>query len=439
VFSTDFPKLAPGAPFVMDRLQLTLVAAFCSVGCSSPAVNGVAPQPNSSAAPQPQQTTAPITPRWSHQFFLYDDFEDFWADGAASAYRAEINVDSPVSITVGRVEGSNDPADTQLAAHREWLNGWYESAPITVDGGFEQALLSWNVQPAEGTGVCVELRVRESSSDAWSDWLYVGDWGEVIPPPIYVRTSEPGGPRVEPDAPKRVAIDGAQIDVDYFSSERLWRQAQFRVRTDCAEDAQNRRVRLRRFACCFSRRTDEPASKLELPAAAIRRLDVPFRSQKTVREDLADRICSPTSVTMAMAYRGVEVDTVDAADRIYDAAHSIYGNWTRAVQGAYSFGVPGYLQRFSDWNEVASKIAEGTPLVISIAAQAGELDGAPYPKTDGHLLVVCGFDEHGNVQVNDPAARTPEAGRLVYRRDQLERVWMARGGTAYVFLPRDKR
>jgi hypothetical protein len=50
------------------------------------------------------------------------------------------------------------------------------------------------------------------------------------------------------------------------------------------------------------------------------------------------------------------------------------------------------------------------------------------------LLVLCGFDERGDVFVNDPAAGTPELGQLTYRREQLERVWMARGGTSYVLL-----
>ena len=54
------------------------------------------------AAPQSGAT------HWSHQLVLFDDFEDFWADGAASAYRAEINVEAPVSIVVGRMEGRND-------------------------------------------------------------------------------------------------------------------------------------------------------------------------------------------------------------------------------------------------------------------------------------------------------------------------------------------
>jgi len=132
------------------------------------------------------------------------------------------------------------------------------------------------------------------------------------------------------------------------------------------------------------------------------------------------------------------VPTAEVAERIHDPASDLYGVWPRNVQAAYSFGVPGYLARFSDWGEVERLVAAGQPLVISIAAKSGELDGAPYKETDGHLLVLCGFDESGGVHVNEPAAADSARGTTTYRRDQLERVWMARGGTSYVFLPPER-
>jgi hypothetical protein len=34
--------------------------------------------------------------------------------------------------------------------------------------------------------------------------------------------------------------------------------------------------------------------------------------------------------------------------------------------------------------------------------------------------------------VNDPAAATPEKGQKAYLRREMEKVWLDRGGTAYV-------
>jgi hypothetical protein len=138
---------------------------------------------------------------------------------------------------------------------------------------------------------------------------------------------------------------------------------------------------------------------------------------------------------MVLAYRGVERPTREVADLVYDAVHEIYGNWPRAVQAAYTYGVPGYLTRFSDWDEVRREIAGGQPLIVSVRAAEGELRGAPYPSTDGHLLVLVGFTRTGDVVVNDPAAPEAATVRRVYARSELETVWLRRGGTAYVLGP----
>lgn len=391
-------------------------------------------------------TPVQVAQRWAHELVVLDEADEFLGAAASSAYRTQVDDVAPLRLSVGpqdpdphadwwwreEVAGRFDRAPTS-----DELSSWYVSPPLRSAAGFEQLLLSWNIDCPAQAGVCVELRVRDSDECEWTPWLYVGDWGTSLPAPIALER-EPGRHLESQSGAKCVSADGTKIDIDFFRSERVWSAAQFRVRATASGDQLNRSVIVRRVALCFSRRTDAPAPSFAPPKEAIRRLDVPFRSQKAERPEIAGRICSPTSVAMALAYRGLEVDTLAAAERLFDSAHDIYGNWTRAIQGAYSFGAPGYLARFDDWNEVASHIAQGTPLVISIAAGEGELDRAPYSKTAGHLLVLCGFDARGDVHVNDPAAPTAQAGQLVYRRDQLERVWMARGGTSYVLLAADK-
>ena len=135
---------------------------------------------------------------------------------------------------------------------------------------------------------------------------------------------------------------------------------------------------------------------------------------------------------MLLAYRGVDASTAEVARRSFDPFHDIYGNWNRAIQAAYSFGVPGRLERIQSWERVEELLAEGQPLILSIAAKAGQLRNAPYASTSGHLLVLCGFDDANNALVNDPAAATAGLGQLAYARADLETVWMARGGTTYV-------
>jgi uncharacterized protein YvpB len=178
-----------------------------------------------------------------------------------------------------------------------------------------------------------------------------------------------------------------------------------------------------------------PSQETPEPALWQRRLDVPFRSQRTEDPAIAGRICSPTSVSMVLAYYGLERPTAAVADRAYDAEHDIYGGWARAVQAAFEEGLPGYVARFGSWDGVRREIAAGRPVIVSIRAREGELAGAPYASTGGHLIVVTGFDERGDVHVNDPATTDPRQGVVTYAREDMERVWLGKGGVAYVLLP----
>ena len=305
----------------------------------------------------------------------------------------------------------------------------YESPVIEPGIEFNEVVVSWNVDAPAGAGCCIEIRVGRRFGDSWSPYLHIGDWGDVLPA---------GEPLVE--------CEQGKIDVDYFRSQQRFDRLQYRIRaaSDLAEDAS---LRVERIAVCVSDSTGIPPAvagepafvETPPPAAWQRRLPVPFRSQATKVPDLVSRICSPASVAMVLAYRGVDCETEEVAAACYDPGHDLYGNWPRAIQAAYTFGIPGYLARFSRWEDVERMIAVGQPLVISIRVdEQSELTGGRYRATEGHLLVLTGFDTDGNVTVNDPAYRDPAKGQATYLRRDLEYVWMrARGGLAYVLLPRD--
>jgi hypothetical protein len=299
--------------------------------------------------------------------------------------------------------------------------GVFESDTIRPQREFNEALLSWNVDTPAGAGFCVELRVGRRREDYWTPYLYLGDWGSV-----------PGGSRI-------VECEAGRVDVDIFRSDERFDRAQYRIRT-VALDRRPAELCVKRVTLCLSERSGVPHCHTSAAAPAgiqPKRLPVPFRSQLGANAAFAARICSPTSLGMVMQYRGVDLPTEVVAAACYDPAHDIYGNWPRNIQAAYSLGVPGYLARFSDWNWVAAMISAGQPLIISFHfSEPGALRGAPYPTTTGHLLVLCGFDNNGDVYVNDPAAATAETGCTVYRRLELEQVWLrGSGGVAYVLLP----
>ena len=71
--------------------------------------------------------------------------------------------------------------------------------------------------------------------------------------------------------------------------------------------------------------------------------------------------------------------------------------------------------------------------MASISFGSGELDGAPISASNGHLLVIVGFTDDGDVVVNDPAAPHQGGVRRTYDRGQFEDAWIpTSGGVVYV-------
>jgi hypothetical protein len=155
--------------------------------------------------------------------------------------------------------------------------------------------------------------------------------------------------------------------------------------------------------------------------------------------------CSPTSVSMLLAYWGARlgrdslvVPVPEAASRVYDATYQGTGNWpfNTAYASALSDGaLNGLVARFDSLTQVERLIAQGIPISISVAFGPGELTGSPMPSTDGHLLVVKGFTPQGDVVCNDPAFPSDAAVSVTYRREELLKAWEHSRRAAYVLWP----
>ncbi len=127
------------------------------------------------------------------------------------------------------------------------------------------------------------------------------------------------------------------------------------------------------------------------------------------------------------------VDAVAAA--IYDRAYKGTGNWAFAVAYAGAAGLAGAAAYLRDLVNVERFIAAGLPLALSMSWRAGALPGAPLERSDGHILVVRGFDTDGDVIVNDPAQ---PAVRHVYERAAFARAWLDHGGVALLVAPPER-
>jgi hypothetical protein len=303
----------------------------------------------------------------------------------------------------------------------------YTSRVVSTEFPFNEIVPSWNVEVPNGAGFYVEIRFGRGADSFWTAWYYFGRWGAA-------------GESLE----KHIRDEHGVVRVDCFQSSETFDRLQYRVHFHSA--LANVGPALRRFAIAYSNVLDDaelarkhpPAFEVGPKSQWARRLPVPFKSQKDAPPDLRSLVCSPTATAMVMAYYGVDRAPGDVARVIYDPEYEIYGTWLRAVEGAFTCGVPGYIERFGDWDAVKRQIAAGHPVVASIVAGRDELRGARYHATDGHLIVIAGFDGRGGVHVNDPAGTTRDEGVVTYAMDDLETVWFGHGGVGYVLLPPER-
>ncbi len=314
----------------------------------------------------------------------------------------------------------NPPGIGLAAGH---TTGVHTSRVVEIGFPFSDVVPSYNLDCPEGAGALFEIRFGRAAGDFWTPWYYLGFWGDALPTARLHLHDEHGA-----------------IEIDCYRSPNAWDRVQYRVKltgTSAAAPV------LRRFALACSNTLGDAdlAARMRKPLEPwsglgwTRRLPVPYRSQTVEDPKIRGSICSPTSVSMVLQYYGVNRPTAEVAARVYDPVFKLYGNWGRAVQTAYSYGVPGYLERFGDWNAVKRHICQGEPVIASIRSDMYELRRAPYRSSDGHLIVITGFDADGDVCINDPAAKTKVVGRTLYYSEDMDKAWMAHGGVGYVLQP----
>ncbi len=305
--------------------------------------------------------------------------------------------------------------------------GRFVSEVIETDIPFTELLPSWNADIDDETGLTVQIRVRDSENDFWSPWLYLGQWGKSLHWPNRTLRFETGS-----------------VHVDHIRLELPADAFQYRITMYSYDMSGEKRPVLRRLAAAYSGVIEDADQRAGLREASTldgvwqKSLPVPFYTQQDLDPSVSGSTCSPTSVSMVVGYRSEEEQNVlENALKIYDPEYGIFGNWNRATAFAGDEGYVSWVQRMRNWDQVKSLIVEGQPVIASIRFREGEFPSNPMKSTRGHLIVIRGFDDEGNVIVNDPAHK--EVGdAIVYNAEELGRAWFDKGGVAYIIGPEDK-
>lgn len=278
-------------------------------------------------------------------------------------------------------------------------------------------LPSWNIRVPAGASFRIFLRVRDGAGEE-SQWFFVGEGGERRDDDIVIEDEAWG-----------------KVLVDYLALRRPATGFQYRVSFFPAEDASApvEPAELHRVFVHYSGPGAHPRENGSHPVDAAIKVNVPYRSQLDVeKEELRHIVCCPTCVAMVLESRGINRPTLEICHDVFCSRHKIHGIWPRASQAAFQHGLKSWVHRFRDMAEVAAWLKTDRPIIASIRVQEGELRGARYPKSNGHLIVITGITASGKVLVNDPYSAGPGGHEIEYEMADIETCWLDRGGVAVV-------
>jgi len=369
------------------------------------------------------------------------------ADAAPARRIDYASWDTPTQLRTGALTSvrlrSGALALTQGATTGRWTSPWTRP-------GFDltRLIASWSARTPGDSRVRIEVRGRAGATTApvRSSWDTLAVWAAGD---RFVRRTTDSGQ----------ADDLGSVNVDTWVVPDGVRAYQLRVTLVRAAGQQASPTvdSVGAMSSLLPDAADVATSRPGVARGVV--LDVPRYSQMVHSGDYAEyggggeAWCSPTSTSMVLgyydalpapsAYSWVADGHVDpwvdhAARMTYDYDYDGTGNWPFNTAYAAAQAGHAFVTRLRSLREAERFIAAGIPLVASIAFGPGELTGAPISSTDGHLLVIVGFTDSGDVVVNDPAADTRSGVRRTYDRGEFEDAWIpASGGTVYVITDAD--
>ena len=308
-------------------------------------------------------------------------------------------------------------------------SGTLTSKTYTTATRFDTLVPSWNATTPSGTYIQVDVRVRSGGS--WTGWFDMGTWARGTE--TIQRRSQDG----QRSGNWSVATDTLQSSGTVFADAY-----EYRVKLSSESERRSPKVRSVAVTASDSYRHGE---FLGVTGGKYLGTDlgVPERSQM-IYPDGGQVWCSPTSLSMVMAYWSKETNkprldqpVPTVARGTYDYEYGGTGNWPFNTAYASSFGLTTSVNRFSSLGQAERWVAKGVPVVASVEWGRGQLDGAPIPASQGHLMVIRGF-EGDRVIVNDPAAPSNSGVKRTYDRQQFADAWMrGSGGIVYLLYPKD--
>ncbi len=287
---------------------------------------------------------------------------------------------------------------------------------------WDELIASWNATTPAGTGLSVA--VRAIYPDHATKWFTMGIWSSH--PDRYPRTSV-----------RRQKDSDGDVDTDTLSLKQPAERVQVRVTLTAAG---RQKPKLKFLSLSLRDRTATPAPLPPDQKAWGKTIAVVERSQMAYEN--GNQICSPTTVSMLLAYWSRRLDRPGLDDGVPAVVRGVYdpewggtGNWVFNTAYAGSFRwMRAYTTRLSDVAELEAFIAQGIPVGLSLCYN--RLRGKSRVPS-GHLVVCVGFTQNGDVILNDPG--TSRQVRKTFPRANLIDAWAYSKNTVYLIYPVNTR
>lgn len=320
-----------------------------------------------------------------------------------------------------------------------YANRGQYTSEILEAKAFKKLVLSWNCNTPEGTFVEIQGRVFANTSDAikgWSQWFSWGIWGTYL--------KRQSAPAIE-DSIAGINTDTLVVkDKDGETATKL--QYRLILVSDNREATPNISLVV---GTLESEESSLIAKSISENINYNKILDVPMLSQMIREPKIAGSICSPTSITMIMGYYGTNLLPEETAWGVYDYVYEGFGNWSFNTAFTASYNYEAYVKNLNI-EELKTEIYNNHPVAVSVKYRNNSavesdlpiIDGAPIRKTNGHLIVVCGFKNINGIEyivVNDPAAENDNKVNISYRLEQFEAAWEKSGRIAYMIQPKKNK
>ena len=232
-------------------------------------------------------------------------------------------------------------------------------SPVFEPGeNFTSLILSPNYTTATNGYLLTEVQLRQK--EKWSPFFKLGFYSKKLNHSF--------------DAQK---TETAVLRIDELCAKVPAQAYRFRLTLHGEMDVSN-------VVVCVEPAKKEIEQQETLPLGERKIKVVPLsQMQLAVAPEMQKRLCSPTSLCMALNALGVPADPLETAAAVYDKQADIYGNWTLNTAYGATRGLFACVTRFQTLAELFDYVTRDSLVLASISYKKGELSGAAAAETPG--------------------------------------------------------